>query len=94
MTKTQYQPWLSQLNGWTVVEEKAIRKNFVKANFTKALEFVNQIAAIAESEGHHPDLRLHDWKQVEVTLSTHAIGGLSENDFILAAKIEAIAPNP
>jgi 4a-hydroxytetrahydrobiopterin dehydratase len=49
-----------------------------------------QIAAIAEEEGHHPDLRLHSYKFLEVTLTTHAIKGLSENDFILAAKIDEL----
>ncbi len=59
-------------------------------NFKEAVAFINTIADIAESEGHHPNLCLHDYKSVSVELFTHAIGGLSTNDFILAVKIDDI----
>lgn len=57
-------------------------------NFAQALTFLNRLADEAESEGHHPDFCLKGWNNVSVALSTHAIGGLSENDFILAAKAD------
>ena len=69
-----------------------ISKKFEFKNFKEALEFVNKVGEIAESEGHHPDIEL-GWGKVNITLTTHAIGGLSQNDFILAAKINhVIAP--
>lgn len=71
-------------------DEKSIARHFVLKNFKEALAFVNKVGAIAEEEGHHPDIFLHNWKEVDITLSTHAIGGLSENDFILAAKIHTL----
>lgn len=74
--------------GWEVLGDKKIKKTFVFKDFLEAVGFVNKIADIAEAEGHHPDIRIHSYKKVDVELTTHAIGGLSENDFILAAKIE------
>ena len=68
-------------------DETYIRRVFTFADFAGAMACANQIAGIAESEGHHPDLAV-SWGKVAVTLSTHAISGLSENDFILAAKID------
>jgi 4a-hydroxytetrahydrobiopterin dehydratase len=78
---------LGQLQGWRVEDGKRIVKRFRFRNFADAVAFVNKIAPIAEAEGHHPDLDV-GWGRVEVSLTTHAIGGLSENDFILAAKID------
>jgi 4a-hydroxytetrahydrobiopterin dehydratase len=75
---------------WQVVEGKKLLRQFRFNDFQAALAFVNRAGAIAESEGHHPDLNLHDYRLVDVTLWTHMIGGLHENDFILAAKIDAI----
>lgn len=66
-----------------------IQKKFKFKNFKEALSFVNRVGEIAESEGHHPDINF-GWGKVQLTLYTHAIGGLSENDFILAAKIDKI----
>jgi 4a-hydroxytetrahydrobiopterin dehydratase len=81
----------SQIPNWNVAEDKkSILREFVFKNFKGALAFINQVGETAESEGHHPDLNLHDYKKVLVTLSTHAINGLSENDFILAAKVDKI----
>jgi len=68
----------------------SISRQFEFKNFKEAVSFVDAVAAIAEDEGHHPDISLFDFKKVLITLSTHAIGGLSENDFIVAAKIDAI----
>lgn len=90
LTPDEYQAFLRQeLTGWADVEAKSIMKEYKFKNFKEALDFINHIGEIAESEGHHPDINLHDWNKVTLTLSTHAIGGLSENDFILASKIDA-----
>ena len=81
---------LPAVPGWSVVDEVRIEKDFAFKNFREALSFVNKVGELAESEGHHPDIYLHNWKKVKITLSTHAIKGLSENDFIMAVKIEPI----
>ena len=81
---------LRQLNNWKLAHDfKHISKEFTFKNFADALAFVDKIGALAEEEGHHPDITLA-WGKVGVTLTTHAIGGLSQNDFILAAKIDKI----
>jgi pterin-4a-carbinolamine dehydratase len=72
--------------GWSVVEGKLTR-DVKLANFQEALGLVNQIGALAEQEGHHPDIAIHSWNHVRIELYTHSIKGLSDNDFILAAKI-------
>jgi 4a-hydroxytetrahydrobiopterin dehydratase len=64
-------------------------KTFKFANFVAAMEFLNRVAELAESEQHHPDFCVH-YNRVDFTLWTHAVGGLSDNDFILAAKIDAL----
>jgi 4a-hydroxytetrahydrobiopterin dehydratase len=82
---------LNGLEGWEFSHEgERIRRQWTAKNFMAAIDFFNKIAALAEEEGHHPDLHLEGYRQVTVELSTHAIGGLSENDFILAAKIDRI----
>ena len=79
---------LKQLKeGWEVLDDTKIRKTFSFNNFTESMDFAQKIADIADQEDHHPDLCIH-YTNVEVELSTHKIGGLSENDFILAAKID------
>lgn len=77
----------SQVNGWEVAGEHHLEKNFPFPDFQTALEFVNRIGAVAEQEGHHPDLYL-SWGKVGVKIWTHKIDGLTESDFILAAKID------
>jgi 4a-hydroxytetrahydrobiopterin dehydratase len=82
---------LMQVDGWTVSDGKKLAKTYTFPDFVQALAFVNRAGAVAEAEGHHPDLFL-TWGKVGVEVWTHAIGGLSENDFILAAKLdEALA---
>lgn len=76
-----------QLADWRVVNEHHIEKAFLTADFKSALDFVSRIGAIAEQEGHHPDI-CFGWGKVNVTLFTHKIKGLTESDFILAAKID------
>jgi 4a-hydroxytetrahydrobiopterin dehydratase len=72
---------------WTVVNEHHLHRKFTFPDFKTALAFVNRASAIAEEQGHHPDLLL-TWGKVEVTVYTHKIDGLTESDFILAAKID------
>lgn len=82
--------FLKEVSGWELSQNgKHITKSFTFKNFKEALIFADRVGDVAEQEGHHPDL-LVSWGKVVVTLSTHAIGGLSENDFILAAKIDAL----
>jgi 4a-hydroxytetrahydrobiopterin dehydratase len=69
---------------------KRIRREWRVRDFASALDFFNQIGAVADAEDHHPDLHLTGYRNVAIELSTHAIGGLSENDFILAAKIDRL----
>ncbi|HVS79824.1 MAG TPA: 4a-hydroxytetrahydrobiopterin dehydratase [Candidatus Paceibacterota bacterium] len=91
MSQTESEELLKEISdGWKLVDNKEIRKEFAFKDFPEALAFVNKVGAIAETEGHHPNIFLHDWNKVDLTLSTHAIGGLSENDFILAAKIDTL----
>jgi 4a-hydroxytetrahydrobiopterin dehydratase len=81
---------LSQLEtGWKVVHEDHLEREFKFKNFKDALSFVNKVGAIAEKEQHHPNIEL-TWGYVKIRLWTHAIGGLSDNDFILAAKIDEL----
>lgn len=72
---------------WEVIENRKIRREFRFKNFVKAMAFVDQVADIAEVEDHHPDIHIH-YNRVVLELWTHAIKGLSENDFIVAAKID------
>ena len=89
LTSEQAEPLLKQLDGWEIVEGKKLAKSYRFGNFVKAVDFVNKITPVAEAEGHHPDLVVR-WGEVGVELWTHAIGGLSENDFIMAAKIDQV----
>ncbi|MBX4198102.1 4a-hydroxytetrahydrobiopterin dehydratase [Candidatus Parcubacteria bacterium] len=86
----QIQEYVKNVKAWKVVDNKKIEKNFQFIDFRHALTFINEVGDVAEFEGHHPDLNLHNWNKVTVTLSTHSIKGLSENDFIMAAKIDQI----
>lgn len=82
---------LGALRGWQLTDDgQRIRKDWEVSNFLAGMNFFNQVAEVAEGEGHHPDLHLERYRHVSITLWTHAIGGLSENDFILAAKIDQL----
>jgi 4a-hydroxytetrahydrobiopterin dehydratase len=78
-----------QIPGWEVVEEHHLRRRFRFKNFREALDFVNRVGELAEEQGHHPDVRF-GWGYAEVTVYTHKIDGLTESDFILAAKISEL----
>ncbi len=81
----------AQTPAWTIdATAKGISRTFRFRTFAEAMAFLDAVARLAEEEHHHPDLRLHDFRLVTVTLSTHAVGGLSENDFILAAKVDQL----
>lgn len=91
LTRSEFQVYLDSVKDWQVInEEKAIQKTVTLKNFVAVVKLVDQIADIAESEGHHPDLNIFDYKNLTITLSTHAIKGLSINDFILSAKIDQL----
>jgi 4a-hydroxytetrahydrobiopterin dehydratase len=82
---------LKQLDGWRLTHDgQRIRKDWTVKNFMSGLDFFNHVAEIAEDDGHHPDLHLEGYRNLSIELWTHAIGGLSENDFILAAKIDRV----
>lgn len=81
---------LAKVPGWTLAGGKALRLKLSMQDFPAAIEFIHDVAQEAESEGHHPDLHLTGYRDLVVELTTHAIGGLSLNDFILAAKIDAL----
>ena len=82
---------VKHLPGWEVAPDgKSIWRNFVLMDFLAAVAFIQKISEVAEAEDHHPDLHLTGYRKLRIELSTHAIGGLSENDFILAAKIEKL----
>ncbi len=83
--------YLNTMTDWQLHENGTmIYREFLMKNFMAAIDMVNRIAKIAESENHHPDIHLRGYRKLRVELSTHAIGGLSENDFIEAAKINEL----
>src|SRR3989338_4781094 len=94
------QKYMAEVMGWNFIKLKfddaagsvrqKIAKEFKFKDFKEVMVFVNKVAELSESEGHHPDIFIHGWNKVRFELSTHAIGGLSENDFIMAVKIDDI----
>jgi len=91
LTRDECRPFLAEVPHWSLSEDATIiRRCWVAQDFMEAIRFFGEVAKLAEEEGHHPDLHLTGYRQVAVEIMTHAIGGLSENDFILAAKIELI----
>ncbi|HVN78085.1 MAG TPA: 4a-hydroxytetrahydrobiopterin dehydratase [Terriglobia bacterium] len=82
-------PLLEQLIQWSTVEDHHLTKTFKFADFATALKFVNEVGEIAEREDHHPDIYLA-WGKVRIDIWTHKIDGLTESDFILAAKIDTV----
>ncbi len=90
MAAPQVDEGLRSLRGWEAREGRTqLHRHLRFRDFAEAMRFVNAMAAVAEAEGHHPDFSVH-YASVDVTLWTHAIGGLSENDFIVAAKLDAL----
>jgi len=82
---------LQAVPGWEMTGDgKRIRREWVVKDFMAGLDFFQRVGQVAESEGHHPDLHLAGYRNVAIEISTHAVGGLTENDFILAAKIDQL----
>lgn len=83
--------FIKQVQDWILLRDGThkITKQFKFKNFKESMDFVNKVADLAESEGHHPDIKIV-WNKVQLDLFTHAVGGLSENDFIMAAKIDKL----
>lgn len=92
-SKDQAKLLLWQVPGWQL-EEKGSHRQLVKEfkfkNFKLALDFINKVGELSEAEGHHPNIYLYNWNRLRLELYTHAIDGLSENDFIMAAKINTL----
>ena len=92
LTDVEIKSLMPNVPSWKVVEVEGIQRLdriFAFHDFLEAMKFVNKVADVAESQGHHPDLHIH-WNQVRVEIWTHKIKGLHENDFILAAKIDRL----
>ena len=89
LTREEISPLGAAVNNWTVIENHHIEKHFEFSDFKEALAFVNRVGTLAEEQGHHPDLSLA-WGKVGVSIWTHKIDGLTESDFILAAKIDSL----
>lgn len=89
LSKDEAKNFLSKLKGWEMRDEM-LTKKYKFRNFVQAMKFANAVARLAEREQHHPDIKVHNWNRVTIDIWTHAVGGLSRNDFILAAKINRI----
>lgn len=87
LSRQQFESMLSELDDWEVKEDKRLEKSFKFDDFAKPMRLANAVAEIAEHEGHHPDLLVR-WGELKIELWTHKIDGLTESDFILAAKID------
>lgn len=91
LTRDQFSVYLEQVKDWDIIEnDTKMERGYQFENFEQALAFINKVGAIAEEEGHHPDILLHGWNNVKLTLYTHAIGGLSINDFVCAVKFDEL----
>ena len=89
LTSDQVSAFLATVKGWSLsADGHRIRKEWTVKDFMAGMEFLNRTSFLAEDEGHHPDIHLTGYRTVVIEIWTHAIGGLSENDFILAAKID------
>jgi len=90
-TPNQVHEFLDALPSWKLIGEgKRIRREWRVKDFKTALDFFRRIGEVAENEGHHPDLHLVEYRSVAIEIWTHAVKGLTENDFILAAKIDEV----
>ncbi|XP_010538234.1 PREDICTED: uncharacterized protein LOC104812660 isoform X2 [Tarenaya hassleriana] len=93
MTEESANNLLQKVAGWDLADESGalkLHRSWKVKSFVKGLDFFKRVADIAEAEGHHPDLHLVGWNNVKIEIWTHAVGGLTENDFILAAKINEL----
>ncbi|WCJ27318.1 Transcriptional coactivator/pterin dehydratase [Euphorbia peplus] len=93
MTEENANEMMTKIAGWSLMNEDGkmkLSRSWRAKSFTKGLEIFQLVADVAEAEGHHPDLHLVGWNDVKIEIWTHAVGGLTENDFILAAKINGL----
>jgi 4a-hydroxytetrahydrobiopterin dehydratase len=91
LSRTEAEALVRNVEGWTIdPDAKQLSRSWTMNNFMAGIDFFNKVAALAEDEGHHPDLHLEGYRRATITLWTHAVGGLTENDFILAAKINQV----
>jgi len=89
MAHDDIQNLLEKLDGWNVIEDHHLVKAYAFGNFRESLKFVNRVGTLAEEQGHHPDI-CFGWGNAEITIWTHKINGLTESDFVLAAKIDQL----
>ena len=89
LSQLETNQYVSRVLGWELIENNKIKKEYKFKSFKNSLDFVNRVGAIAEEEQHHPTMTII-YNKVRITLATHAIGGLSQNDFIMAAKIDQL----
>ncbi len=90
-TLGEAQDQLQSLPGWRLTRDgQRIRRDWTVKHFMAGIDFFNRVAQVAQQDGHHPDLHIEGYRNISIELWTHAIGGLSENDFILAAKIDQL----
>uniref|UniRef100_A0A2P2JNJ2 4a-hydroxytetrahydrobiopterin dehydratase n=1 Tax=Rhizophora mucronata TaxID=61149 RepID=A0A2P2JNJ2_RHIMU len=97
MTEETAKEIIPKVPGWSLVNEEGtlkLNRSWKVKSFTKGLELFQLVGNVAEAEGHHPDLHLVGWNNVRIEIWTHAVGGLTENDFILAAKINGLDLHP
>jgi 4a-hydroxytetrahydrobiopterin dehydratase len=91
LSREQAEATVRNVEGWTLDPDgRRITRSWTVTNFMAGIDFFNKVAALAEDEDHHPDLHLEGYRKVTIALSTHAVKGLTENDFILAAKINQV----
>jgi 4a-hydroxytetrahydrobiopterin dehydratase len=91
LTDAEIDRRLAALGGWQREDDSAIVRECKLADFAAAIAFVNQVAELAEAANHHPDILVHGWNKVRLTLSTHSQGGLTDADFALAGEIDGLA---
>jgi 4a-hydroxytetrahydrobiopterin dehydratase len=91
LSRVEAEALARNVEGWALdPDAKQISRSWTMKNFMAGIDFFNKIAALAEEEGHHPDLQLEGYRKLKIVVWTHAVGGLTENDFILAAKINQL----
>jgi 4a-hydroxytetrahydrobiopterin dehydratase len=91
LSRDEAETLIRSLEGWALAPDaKLVTRSWIMKNFMAGIDFFNKVAAVAEEEGHHPDLHLEGYRRVTISLWTHAVGGLTENDFIMAAKINQV----
>jgi len=91
LSRPEAESLIRSIEGWALESDaKMITRSWTMKNFMSGIDFFTKVAAVAEEEGHHPDLHLEGYRRVTIALWTHAVGGLTENDFIMAAKINQV----